>query len=63
MASDLRTGNRSSLRLAYAASSDLKNVAVSVGFFTSKGEGALFVGTEISGQGLEEMPRTGVVTV
>jgi lipopolysaccharide transport system ATP-binding protein len=58
---NLRTGSASELRLRYEAQSALRNVAVSLGLFTTRGEGVLFLANEVSGDVLEEIPAGGTL--
>jgi lipopolysaccharide transport system ATP-binding protein len=56
---DMQTGQPSELRIRYEASSALRNVAISVGLFTTRGDGALFLGTDVSGAALSQIPARG----
>jgi lipopolysaccharide transport system ATP-binding protein len=60
--STLRTGRSSALRLRYVAEPGVRNVAVSVGLFTDRGEGAAYLANELSGQTITELPETGTLT-
>ena len=55
----VRTGKPSEIVLDYAGTGPLSNVAVSIGLFTPRGEGALFLGTEVAGAHLENVPASG----
>jgi lipopolysaccharide transport system ATP-binding protein len=57
----LRTGNPSELRFEYAGQSPSRNVSISVGLFTSRGEGALFLASEMAGTVLDEIPASGTI--
>jgi lipopolysaccharide transport system ATP-binding protein len=58
---ELRTGNASRLVLRYAAEPGLRNVDVSVGLFTSRGEGALYLSSQLSGNAFAEFPASGAM--
>jgi len=49
IAARIRTGAPSEIRLGYAAESDVRDVAVTVGVLSTRGDGVLFAGNEISG--------------
>ena len=57
----IRTGSPSEVRLRYAAQPGLRNLAVSVGFFTTRGEGAMYLANELSGERLSEVPESGTL--
>jgi lipopolysaccharide transport system ATP-binding protein len=69
--SAIRTGAASQIRLDYVASGDLRHVVVSLGLFTTRGEGALHLSSEAAGQELTiragrgtivcELPRSGLL--
>ncbi len=56
-----RTGDYSEFRLRYTGRERLRNVAVSVGLFTVRGDGALYLANEVSGDQLPEIPATGTL--
>jgi lipopolysaccharide transport system ATP-binding protein len=58
----VRTGSPSEIRLRYSAESGARRVAISVGLFTSRGEGALYLATELTGQELTDLPASGTIT-
>jgi lipopolysaccharide transport system ATP-binding protein len=45
----------------YEAEAELRNIVLSVGLFTSRGEGALYLSTEIAGETIEDVPRSGTL--
>ena len=57
--SDLRLGAPGELRIHFRAEQGLRNVTVSVGLFTARGEGALFLGNEIVGDPMDYLPTEG----
>ncbi len=57
----IRTGSASELRLRYEAQSALRNVAINLGLFTTRGEGVLFLSNEVSGDLFEEVPVRGTL--
>lgn len=58
---DLRTGSASTLKLSYRGRGELRNVVISVGIFTVRGEGALFVSNQTSGDTLSGLPSEGTL--
>jgi len=54
-----RTGAPSEFRLRYEAPSRLRSVAVSVGLFTTRGEGAIHLSTDLTGDRLDDIPAEG----
>ncbi len=58
---DLRTGSDGSIRLDYVAEAGLRNVEISLGVFTFRGEGVAFLGNAISGDSLDEIPPRGAI--
>jgi lipopolysaccharide transport system ATP-binding protein len=59
VSASLRTGSPSEIRLHYASRPDIGDVVVSIGVFTSRGEGALHLSSEISGYHLGSVPPSG----
>ena len=59
MTATFRTGAPSELRLQYRAASQMSRVSISVGFFTIRGDGALFLSNDLTGDSLEHLPSTG----
>jgi lipopolysaccharide transport system ATP-binding protein len=57
--SDFRLGAPGELRIHFRAEPGLRNVTVSVGLFTPHGEGALFLGNEIVGVPMDDLPSEG----
>ncbi len=59
--SSMRLGSTSEIRLTYAAASALRNVEVSIGLFTLRGEGVLLLGNRLTGQEFDETPAAGTI--
>lgn len=59
--SDLRTGSASQLTLRYAAQPGLRNVDISLGLFSSRGDGALHLSNQVSGDYFAEIPPEGAL--
>jgi lipopolysaccharide transport system ATP-binding protein len=59
--SSMRTGSPSELRLRFVAESGLRNVVLSVGLFTSRGEGALYLSSDLTGLEIDALPRAGTI--
>lgn len=57
--SSIRTGLPSELRFRYVGQPGMKNVGISVGIFTSRGEGAIYLSSDMSGSLLPEIPANG----
>jgi lipopolysaccharide transport system ATP-binding protein len=55
----IRTGAPSELRLQYQAQIPVRRVSISVGFFTVRGEGALYLSNDLTGDSLEDLPPAG----
>jgi lipopolysaccharide transport system ATP-binding protein len=55
----IRTGSPSEIRVGYEATTPLRNVAIALGLFTTRGEGVLHVSNETSGQSFGEIPNRG----
>ena len=61
VASDLKFGSPGEIVLNYSADRPLRNVEVSLGLFTIRGEGALFLGNALVGDELTELPQDGTI--
>lgn len=59
--SDLKTGSASQITLRYAAQPGLRNVEISMGFFTARGDGALHISNQVSGDSFGEIPPQGIL--
>jgi lipopolysaccharide transport system ATP-binding protein len=57
----IRTGAPSSLRLRYTAKAPIPNATVLVGIYTTRGESAAWLSTEVSGNSLGELPTEGTI--
>jgi lipopolysaccharide transport system ATP-binding protein len=57
----ISTGKPSDLRLNFVAQPGVRNVEISVGLFTNRGEGALFLSNRVSGDELGELPAHGAL--
>jgi lipopolysaccharide transport system ATP-binding protein len=55
----MRTGQPSEIRIGYRGTADLNNIAVSLGLFTLRGEGAIYLANELAGDGFAEIPAGG----
>jgi lipopolysaccharide transport system ATP-binding protein len=57
--SALRTGTASHLTLRYTAQPGLRNIQIAVGVFTARGDGALHLSNEVSGDSFPDIPSRG----
>jgi lipopolysaccharide transport system ATP-binding protein len=57
----MRLGSTSEIRLQYQALEGLRNVEVSIGLFTLRGEGVLFLGNRLTEEEFNEVPRSGAI--
>lgn len=57
--SDLRLGAPGELRIHFQAEPGLRNVTISVGLFNPRGEGAVYLGNEIVGDPMDDLPAEG----
>ena len=56
---DVRTGAPSAIRLRYEAKAPIRSASVSVGLFTTRGEGAAYLSNDLTGDLLEDLPPSG----
>jgi lipopolysaccharide transport system ATP-binding protein len=59
--SSVRLGSASEIRLEYQAETNLRNVDVSIGLFTLRGEGVVFLGNRLTGEEFQELPPSGTI--
>ena len=59
IAADVRTGAPSVIRLRYEANAPIRSASISVGLFTTRGEGAAYLSNEVTGDVLEDLPSSG----
>src|ERR1035437_7286214 len=59
--SSMRLGAESEIRLEYVAKSPLKNVEVSLGIFTFRGEGCMYLGSHLTGDEMAVLPEVGTL--
>ena len=59
ISANLRTGDDSTIRLAYRAASSFGNVEVSLGLFSARGEGAAYLANALVGDDLGQLTQTG----
>jgi lipopolysaccharide transport system ATP-binding protein len=59
--SSMRLGAESEIRLEYAGESPIKNVEVSLGLFTLRGEGCLYLANHLTGDELALLPEVGTM--
>ena len=59
--SSVRLGSTSEIRLEYQASPGLRNVEVSIGLSTLRGEGVLFLGNRLTGEEFQTIPQAGAI--
>jgi lipopolysaccharide transport system ATP-binding protein len=57
----LRTGEPSSLKFDFVAEPGTRDLAISVGMFTSRGEGALYLASEMTADRLGDLPTSGTI--
>ncbi len=57
----MRTGEPSSLRFEYVADQPLPHVSILVGIYTMRGEGTLWLSTDVTGSNFEEIPARGIL--
>src|ERR1035437_6557578 len=57
----LRLGEESEIRLEYAGESPLRNVEVSVGLYTARGEGCMYLANLLTGDDLALLPAVGTL--
>jgi lipopolysaccharide transport system ATP-binding protein len=58
---DLRTGADSEIRLRYEGQQGLRNVDLAIGLFTTRGEGAAHLSTDVTAGTFESLPSSGAV--
>jgi lipopolysaccharide transport system ATP-binding protein len=57
--SALRTGAPSEIRVVYEGSANLRNIAISLGLFTLRREGAIYLASEVTGDSFVTVPSRG----
>ena len=55
----MRLGSSSEIRVGFVAQPGLKNVEISIGVFTLRGEGVLYLGNQLTGDRLDDLPARG----
>lgn len=58
---DLRTGSDGSIRLGFIAEPEVRNIEISLGVFTLRGEGVVYLGNALTGDPFRSVPTRGTI--